>query len=28
VPGLTAKVTEQLQAIDDRGMRDALAAYS
>ena len=28
VPGLTAKVTEQLQAIEDRGMRDALAAYS
>ncbi|MBU9809890.1 tagaturonate reductase [Rahnella sp. C60] len=28
VPGLTAKVTEQLQSIEDRGMRDALAAYS
>ena len=28
VPGLTAKVTGQLQAIEDRGMRDALAAYS
>lgn len=28
VPGLTAKVAEQLQAIEDRGMRDALAAYS
>lgn len=28
VPGLTAKITEQLQAIEDRGMRDALAAYS
>jgi tagaturonate reductase len=28
VPGLTVKVTEQLQAIEDRGMRDALAAYS
>ena len=28
VPGLTAKVTEQLQSIEDLGMRDALAAYS
>ncbi|GAB2948517.1 tagaturonate reductase [Hafnia psychrotolerans] len=28
VPGLNEKVTEQLQAIQDRGMRDALAAYS
>jgi len=28
VPGLHEKVTEQLQAIQDRGMRDALADYS
>lgn len=28
VPGLGEKVTEQLQAIQDRGMRDALAVYS
>lgn len=28
VPGLKAKVTEQLQAIQDQGMRDTLAAYS
>jgi tagaturonate reductase len=28
VPGLTAKVTEQLQAIEDKGMRAALTALS
>lgn len=27
VPGLAALVTEQLQAIVDRGMRDAVAGY-